>query len=164
MVTILHVKDYADIAHTGRLFIELAATCLDFATLSKGVQDGLEDQPHAYAPPEGCLHLAIVDKHVAGFSVVKKAEQHTCELKLLYVFPRFRRQGIGKALTEAAINTARELGYKTVQLTTLPSMKNAIAIYDALGFKLVESKQKDSLTKALRMELALMDSDEGNLF
>jgi GNAT superfamily N-acetyltransferase len=42
--------------------------------------------------------------------------------------------GVGKALVEAAIQTARDLGYGEIKLDTLPQMAGAIALYKKSGF------------------------------
>jgi len=46
----------------------------------------------------------------------------------------FRHKGIGKALTEACIQKARELGLREVNLTSNPSRKAANRLYRSMGF------------------------------
>jgi len=157
MVDIIYAKSYEDIDRAKRLFVELS-TCLDFAVLFQGMQNELEDLPSTYTPPEGCLHFAVIDMQIVGCSAVKRIDDHTCEFKRLYVLPGFRKKGIGKTLAKTAIDEAVKLGYKTMQLTTVPSMKPAIAIYKSLGFRLTEPKH-DHSSKSLYMELALADSN-----
>ena len=45
-------------------------------------------------------------------------------------------QGIGKALSQAALDEARRRGAKTVELTSRPSREAANHIYRSLGFEL----------------------------
>lgn len=45
-----------------------------------------------------------------------------------------RGQGVGQALVEAAIATARELGARTVELTSRPSREAANRLYERAGF------------------------------
>ena len=47
-----------------------------------------------------------------------------------------RRQGIGEALTRAALQRAADLGIKAVDLTSRPSRQEANQLYLRLGFKL----------------------------
>ncbi|MGH9168659.1 MAG: GNAT family N-acetyltransferase [Acidimicrobiia bacterium] len=46
-----------------------------------------------------------------------------------------RGQGIGRALSLAALERARELGAKTVDLTSRPSRRAANALYQSIGFQ-----------------------------
>jgi ribosomal protein S18 acetylase RimI-like enzyme len=46
-----------------------------------------------------------------------------------------RGKGIGEALTRAAINRAKELGIKTVDLTSRPSREAANRLYQRVGFQ-----------------------------
>jgi len=47
-----------------------------------------------------------------------------------------RGQGVGKALTQAALGEARRQGARTVDLTSRPSREAANRLYRALGFQL----------------------------
>ncbi len=47
-----------------------------------------------------------------------------------------RGKGIGEALTRAAIDRAREMGVKTVDLTSRPSREAANRLYQRVGFQL----------------------------
>jgi ribosomal protein S18 acetylase RimI-like enzyme len=47
----------------------------------------------------------------------------------------YRGQGWGKALTEACLDAARELGLRSVNLTSRPARVAANALYRSLGFK-----------------------------
>jgi len=57
------------------------------------------------------------------------------EIKRLYVIPAARGRGLGRVLVERSIAVAREIGYRSVLLDTLPFMKEAQALYLSLGFK-----------------------------
>lgn len=46
-----------------------------------------------------------------------------------------RGQGVGKALTQAAVDEARTLGARTVDLTSRPSRQAANGLYQSLGFQ-----------------------------
>jgi ribosomal protein S18 acetylase RimI-like enzyme len=48
-------------------------------------------------------------------------------------------QGIGRRLTEAMLDRARQLGCKTVDLTSRPSREAANALYQKVGFELRET-------------------------
>ena len=90
--------------------------------------------PGAYSAPQGRLFLAEISGRPAGCVGVRPFSEGVCEMKRLYVTPEARGQGVGKALALAAINTAKELGYKRLLIDTLPSMRMAVKLYRELGF------------------------------
>jgi ribosomal protein S18 acetylase RimI-like enzyme len=55
-------------------------------------------------------------------------------MKRLYLLSAARGTGLGRALAEAVVAEARELGYRELRLDTLPSMTRAIAMYTGMGF------------------------------
>ena len=57
------------------------------------------------------------------------------EIKRLYVAPAARGRGLGRVLVERIIAEARELGYRSLLLDTLPFMKEAQSLYLSMGFK-----------------------------
>lgn len=50
-----------------------------------------------------------------------------------------RGQGVGAALTQAAVRLAREAGARTVDLTSRPAREAANRLYERLGFRLRDS-------------------------
>lgn len=98
------------------------------------IERELTDFPGAYEPPEGSLLLARADGRPVGCVAVKSFEGDICELKRLYVRPAGRGAGVGRKLTEAAMEAAAGLGYRRMRLDTLPSMEAARALYGSLGF------------------------------
>lgn len=95
--------------------------------------------PGDYAPPQGCLLLALVDGEIAGCCAMRPLETvdypNACEMKRLYVRQGFRGLGLGRQLAEAVLDAARIAGYHSVLLDTLNDMEAARALYEDLGFK-----------------------------
>ena len=56
------------------------------------------------------------------------------EIKRLYVPPEGRGRGVGKALVEEAIATARGEGAEALRLDSTRNLEAAIALYRHLGF------------------------------
>jgi putative acetyltransferase len=88
-----------------------------------------------YAPPTGAFILAEdADKYAACIGLRQFAEG-IGEIKRLYVVPAARGFGLGRLLVERVIVVAREIGYGSLLLDTLPFMKAAQSLYVALGFE-----------------------------
>jgi len=115
----------------------------------------LAELPGEYAPPRGALLFGFCDGRLAGCVALRPFAGETCEMKRLYVRHQFRSKGIGKGLAAAAIERARECGYRHIRLDTLPWMHEAIALYRALGFRPIEPYRPNPIEGATFMELTL---------
>ena len=100
----------------------------------QGFSQELDSLPGVYGPPGGELLLAKRGDHVLGCIAVKKLAPGVAEIKRLFVRPKERKAGLGKALIEAVLLTAKQLGYIEVKLDTLPEMTPAIALYESFSF------------------------------
>lgn len=92
--------------------------------------------PGPYAAPEGRLLIArSAGGAVLGCAGVRPHSPGRAEVKRLYVRPPARGTGLGRALAEAALEVARELGYAEALISTLPdSMQVAAPMYVRMGF------------------------------
>jgi ribosomal protein S18 acetylase RimI-like enzyme len=68
------------------------------------------------------------------------SESLDCYLEELYVVPEKRGQGLGQALMEAAMETARKEGAGYMDLGTAETDTAARALYEKLGFSRTEGK------------------------
>ena len=119
------------------LFREYAQT-LGVDLCFQGFESELAALPGLYAEPDGLLLLALVDGAPAGCCALRRLpdadDANACEMKRLYVRPAFRRLGLGRQLTEAIMDGARNRGYDCILLDTLDEMETARALYEDLGF------------------------------
>ncbi|MCJ8518355.1 DNA-binding MarR family transcriptional regulator/GNAT superfamily N-acetyltransferase [Pseudorhizobium tarimense] len=65
----------------------------------------------------------------------------TAKLRLLYLDPQVRGQGLGRRLVEECIRFATAAGYKTLSLWTNDMLTAAIHIYEKAGFRLVSKER-----------------------
>ncbi len=68
-----------------------------------------------------------------------------CYVAELYVVPERRREGIGRALMQAAIDEARSRGADFMDLNTSEDDVAARHLYDSLGFSRREGKENGAL-------------------
>lgn len=115
----------------------------------------LAELPGKYAPPAGRLYLAMAGEAPAGCVALRPLAPEVAELKRLYVRPAFRRHGTGRLLTETALQAAGEIGYRTMRLDTLATMKPAIALYESLGFRHTSPYCNNPSPHAVFMEIDL---------
>ena len=129
----------------------------DFAKYLK-LQDydsELENLDIKYGLPKGRLYLATVEGEVAGCIALKYVDEKTCELKRLYVKPEFRGNKIADALVDQIIDDAKKIGYKKIQLDTLPFLKSAIHLYERYGFYEILPYNNSPMKKSLYYRLDL---------
>lgn len=79
-----------------------------------------------------------------GLYPTKGLPEGCVELVKLYLSKSTRGKGLGKELMLNCIEKAKELGYTSVYLETMPELDNALALYRNLGFKDLKSSLGDS--------------------
>lgn len=100
---------------------------------------GLEDK---YKGEGEALYIAFIDNKPAGCVALRNVDSKTAAMKRLYVRPAFRHSSLGTNMAKLVVEDAREFGYKTLLLDTLPSMENAKELYTTLGFKKLDNTKK----------------------
>lgn len=108
-----------------------------------------------YGKPDGRLYLARVDGAPAGCAALRRLDDRTCELKRLYVRPRFRRRGVGRKLAERLTADAREIGYRYMELDTLPMLPEAMRLFRSMGFYEIPASRETSMPQSIFMQLLL---------
>jgi putative acetyltransferase len=145
----------AQLAEVRALFLEYAQS-LSFSLCFQGFDQELAGLPGDHAPPAGGLLLAAYQGEAAGCVALHRLEKETCEMKRLYLRPKFRGQGMGRALAETVVARARSLGYRRMRLDTVePAMQDAVVLYRQLGFEEIGSYRLNPVAGAVYMELLL---------
>ncbi|TVY19884.1 Acetyltransferase [Lachnellula arida] len=157
--TIRHATSPPDISSIRTLFTSYVSWLALDLTFQNFAHE-LASLPGLYAPPTGCLLLAVLESgETAGEAVgcvalrplppkplrasnpasgqeEREGEKgkRTCEVKRLFLTPASRGLGIGRALVEAVVAEAGKLGYEEMKLDTLPRMVGARKLYESVGF------------------------------
>lgn len=118
------------------LFQEYARS-LDFDLCFQDFAGEMDRFPEAYAAPAGTLLLARVEREPAGAVGLRPlaGEPGGCEMKRLYVRPRYRGLGLGRGLAATVLEAAASRGYRVMWLDTIATMAAARSIYAGLGFE-----------------------------
>ena len=159
MLQIIPAISTEDTAFVRELFREYATTPGVVACLEDFERE-VSSLPGLYAPPRGTLLLAVEDgtqkgETAAGCVALRPWDERSCEMKRLYVRAASRGSGAGRKLVTELIAAANAIGYERMLLDTLPSMREAHALYRSLGFHEIPPYPKKPVPGALFFELSL---------
>lgn len=115
----------------------------------------IENLEEKYGLPQGRLYIASCENKVAGCVALRPLNNTQCEMKRLYVKPEFRGNGIAKILVEKIVADAKEIGYSSMLLDTLPFLHVAIRMYRKMGFYEIECYNDSPLDNTIYMKLDL---------
>jgi putative acetyltransferase len=85
--------------------------------------------------PGGQVYVAADGEVVVGCAALIRFGDGVYELSKMAVAPQARGQGIGRRLLGYIIEQARAMGAKTIFLGSSTKLKNAVHLYEALGFR-----------------------------
>ncbi len=146
----------AEVAIVRELLVEYAQA-LRVELCFQDFDQELASLPGQYAGPRGALFLATGDSVPLGCVGVRPLSATEAELKRLYVRPIGRGTGLGRRLAIRAIDQARQLGYAVLRLDTLPSMHEARALYETLGFHATAPYRNNPVAGTAYLALDLSD-------
>lgn len=152
---VTRVQDGAELDEARRLFREYAGK-VDAPACFEDFERELDGLPGPYAPPEGALLLATEGGAAVGCIALGPLDGGSCEIKRLYVDERHRGTGLGRRLVETALAEAKRLGYRRVELETVPAvMPTAHQLYERLGFRRANGEAPASRPGVARLALEL---------
>ena len=91
-----------------------------------------------FQKPRSIYYVVLKDDKIIGGGGIYPTDGlpgDTCELVKMYLLPEARGLGLGRLLIEKCLQFAKEAGYKNVYLETMPESKNALKVYEKMGFK-----------------------------
>jgi putative acetyltransferase len=160
MTQIAHVQTKDDLNQVKVLFQEYADS-LGFDLCFQDFEGELRSLPGNYSPPGGALLVAKQEGDIIGCVAVRPLSSEVCEMKRLYVRPEHRGKGIGRVLATTIIEEAAKSGYKAMRLDTLPSMKEAVRLYESLGFQPTRPYCHNPIPGAMYFQLNLRQGKDG---
>jgi len=95
-----------------------------------------------YGPPNGRTMVVDIGGKVVGGGAYRHLSAGVCELKRLYVTDTARGLGVGRKLSNALVELARQDGYGLMRLDTGDRLVEAVAMYESMGFKHIAPYQE----------------------
>ncbi len=150
MIRAAQAEDLAEVREIFREYAAWVGNDICFQAFERE----LATLPGRYAPPSGRLLLAFSGERLVGCAALRGLEPGVGEMKRLYVREEARGAGLGRELAQRIIREARESGYHSLRLDTLPRMESAIRLYRDLGFSEIPP-YGDNPPEAICLELTL---------
>lgn len=104
----------------------------------------VDDMFAAYRAPRSAYFVVVrpstqrgrdVVVGAGGYAPLAGGDKKTCELRKMYFLPEVRGLGLGHALLEQCLDSARRARFSRMYLETLEAMTQARALYERSGFR-----------------------------
>jgi GNAT superfamily N-acetyltransferase len=102
-------------------------------------------EPDKFYPPVGRFYLARYGGEIAGVGCLKKLGEGVGEVQRMYVPPRFRGRGVGRAIVNRLIEDARSMGYRRLKLGSLGFLGAAHSLYRSVRFHQIDPYVDNSM-------------------
>jgi ribosomal protein S18 acetylase RimI-like enzyme len=153
-LTLKKAETAMDFENGKKLFLQYIQS-LDFELTFQDVDRELQEISIEYNAPVGALLLAYDGDKAIACAGVRKIDAHIAELKRMFVDPDYRGLQLGQQLLQMALAAAKQLGYTSIRLDTVPNMHAAIKLYRSAGFYEIEPYRFNPMPGALFMEKEL---------
>ncbi len=100
-----------------------------------------------FEEPNSYYEVALIDGKIVGGCGIFPTHglpHGYIELVKLYVHRDYRKLGIGKALMNHSIDKAKEFNFTNLYLESMPELKQAVNLYQDLGFTALNQSLGDS--------------------
>ncbi|HEV7992460.1 MAG TPA: GNAT family N-acetyltransferase [Gemmatimonadaceae bacterium] len=111
--------------------------------------------PGPYVPPRGGIWIAVAGDSVIGCVALQPLPAGVGEVKRMFVDEEWRGRGVGRALLERLVESARTRGHREIRLGTLPEMIEAQTLYRSVGFVPIAAYRSAEIGHPLFFSLAL---------
>jgi ribosomal protein S18 acetylase RimI-like enzyme len=132
----LEIKKYEE--HYQQQFKEISLEWLHGYGLYEEADADLIENPQKYIHAGGFIFLAHYTQKVVGTVSLIPSENNTFEIMKLGVLEGYKGLGIGRTLMQVCIDICKEKKAHRITLETSSKLKNAIQLYEKLGFLHVE--------------------------
>ncbi|MDJ0839641.1 MAG: GNAT family N-acetyltransferase [Acidobacteriota bacterium] len=103
----------------------------------------------------GFLVMEDAEGDLAGGVGWRILEPGICEMKRFYVYPDHRGKGRGRTLCREIMDQARQKGYRSMRLDSLPTMEAALKLYREMGFVEIASYNNNPFPESIFLEARL---------
>jgi ribosomal protein S18 acetylase RimI-like enzyme len=120
----------------GRELLQELNDLFDAQYPGRVIKPGSVTTPDEMVAPRGAFLVGYEDDRAVAIGGLRALEQEgVCEIKRMYVVPRARSRGAGRALLAALEDAARELGYRRVRLDAGPAQQRSVAMFRKTGYR-----------------------------
>tara|TARA_R110001592_G_scaffold141573_3_gene363194 strand:- start:2512 stop:2973 length:462 start_codon:yes stop_codon:yes gene_type:complete len=149
----LQVRKYEDKYH--QQFKKISLDWLHQHHLYEKADDDLLDNPNKYLEKGSSIFLAHFNDKVVGTISLIPIDKYKYEILKLGVIEGYKGLGIGAKLMQVCIDICVEKKVKTITLESSSRLKNALKLYEKLGFKHIEVIDAHFESADVKMELKL---------
>lgn len=105
--------------------------------LQPGTIDSCLDNVEQHYFGNGGYFGVLLDEnnHIVATGGLYKLNDRRAEIRKMYLLSEHRGKGLGKMILHALIEKAKFLGFESIELETASVLKEAIGLYQKLGFK-----------------------------
>ncbi|MDN3202758.1 GNAT family N-acetyltransferase [Algoriphagus sediminis] len=119
-------------------------------------QAQFDDPENVIIKKGGSIIFAKHNEKIVGTVALSKVDHETFEMIKMGVRPEAQGLGIGRALGEAIIQKAKEMGGKKLILYSNSKLGTALRLYEKLGFRNVIPEEGKYCRCDVKMEMALL--------
>lgn len=144
LIRLIQKEDDAGIAHIIRQAFE------EYQIIRPGTayfDPYLDHLSTFYLPPQSAYFVFVRDGEVLGGAGIHPSDglpNGTVELVKMYIRKDARGQGVGSALMRRCMAEAIQKGYDQMYLETLPELKEALILYEHVGFTVIPEALGDT--------------------